>query len=170
MWIGKDGNTRRIELTFTNSLVATLVALLSRWALRLRCGKCNWLFNLTQSHVGGEQVHWFYLRDGGLNVTVVFMDLGLLSERWLRHAGQLARNKGRFDKTCACNWLFNLTQSHVGGEQVHWFYLRDGGLNAHGGIVFMDLGLLSERWLRHAGQLARNKGRFDKTCAVAQTT
>jgi hypothetical protein len=30
----------------------------------------------------------------------------------------------------------------------------------------MDLGLLSERWLRHAGQLARNKGRFDKTCAV----
>jgi hypothetical protein len=33
MWIGKDGNTRRIELTFTNSLVATLVALLSRWAV-----------------------------------------------------------------------------------------------------------------------------------------
>lgn len=26
-------NTRRVELTFTNSLVATLVALLSRWAV-----------------------------------------------------------------------------------------------------------------------------------------
>jgi hypothetical protein len=30
----------------------------------------------------------------------------------------------------------------------------------------MDLSLLSERWLRHAGQLARNKGRFDKACAI----
>lgn len=34
------------------------------------------------------------------------MDLGLLSERWLRHAGQLARNKGRFDKTCAVGSIF----------------------------------------------------------------
>jgi hypothetical protein len=30
----------------------------------------------------------------------------------------------------------------------------------------MDLSLLSERWLRHAGQLAKNKGRFDKACAI----
>lgn len=34
-------------------------------------------------------------------------------------------------------------------------------------VVFLDLAFLSERWLRHAGQLVRNKGRWDKLCAIA---
>jgi Frag1/DRAM/Sfk1 family len=37
----------------------------------------------------------------GSCVTVVFLDLSFLAERWLRHSGQLARNKGRFDKICS---------------------------------------------------------------------
>ncbi|KAJ5424521.1 Frag1/DRAM/Sfk1 [Penicillium cf. griseofulvum] len=51
------------------------------------------------SHIGAEGIKPLFI--AGSAVTVVFMDLALLSERWLRHAGQLARNKGRFDKTCA---------------------------------------------------------------------
>lgn len=42
----------------------------------------------------------------GSVVTVVFLDLAFLSERWLRHAGQLAPNKGKFDKACAILSLF----------------------------------------------------------------
>lgn len=37
----------------------------------------------------------------GSAVTVVFLDLSFLAERWLRHAGQLVPNKGIFDKACA---------------------------------------------------------------------
>ncbi|KAJ5477221.1 hypothetical protein N7539_007365 [Penicillium diatomitis] len=37
----------------------------------------------------------------GSVITVVFLDLAFLSERWLRHAGQLVPNKGLFDKLCA---------------------------------------------------------------------
>lgn len=37
----------------------------------------------------------------GSAVTVVFLDLSFLAERWLRHAGQLVPNKGFFDKACA---------------------------------------------------------------------
>lgn len=39
-------------------------------------------------------------------VTVVFLDLAFLAERWLRHAGQLVPNKGRFDKACAIGSIF----------------------------------------------------------------
>lgn len=34
------------------------------------------------------------------------MTLSLLSERWLRHAGQLARNRDLFDKSCAIGSIF----------------------------------------------------------------
>ena len=43
---------------------------------------------------------------GGSVVTVVFLDLAFLSERWLRHSNQLASNKGRLDKTCAILSIF----------------------------------------------------------------
>jgi hypothetical protein len=42
----------------------------------------------------------------GSVVTVVFLDLGIISERWLRHAGQLVPNKGKFDKACAGASIF----------------------------------------------------------------
>lgn len=42
----------------------------------------------------------------GSAVTVVFLDLAFLSERWLRHSNQLASNKGRLDKTCAILSIF----------------------------------------------------------------
>ncbi|GLI72294.1 hypothetical protein PoHVEF18_000464 [Penicillium ochrochloron] len=34
-------------------------------------------------------------------------------------------------------------------------------------VVFLDLAFLSERWLRHSGQLVPNKGLWDKLCAIA---
>lgn len=34
-------------------------------------------------------------------ITVVFLDLAFLSERWLRHSHQLVPNKGLWDKLCA---------------------------------------------------------------------
>lgn len=43
---------------------------------------------------------------GGSVVTVVFLDLAFLSERWLRHAGQLIPNKGKFDKACSIASIF----------------------------------------------------------------
>lgn len=42
----------------------------------------------------------------GSAVTVAFLDLSLLAERWLRHTGQLVPNKGWFDKICAVGSLF----------------------------------------------------------------
>ncbi|KAJ5084356.1 hypothetical protein NUU61_008935 [Penicillium alfredii] len=42
----------------------------------------------------------------GSVITVVFLDLAFLSERWLRHAGQLVPNKGLFDKACAIGSIF----------------------------------------------------------------
>ena len=43
---------------------------------------------------------------GGSVVTVVFLDLAILSERWLRHAGQLAANRGKLDKACSILSIF----------------------------------------------------------------
>ncbi|KAJ6185205.1 hypothetical protein N7519_006506 [Penicillium mononematosum] len=86
---------------------STLVALLSRWAVD---GKPHYTTMSVEatipyiSHIGAEGLKPLFI--AGSVVTVVFMDLGLLSERWLRHAGQLARNKGRFDKTCAVGSIF----------------------------------------------------------------
>ena len=48
------------------------------------------------SDVGAEGLKPLFIAGG--TVTVVFLDLALLSERWLRHTGQLIRNQGRLDK------------------------------------------------------------------------
>lgn len=74
-------------------------------------------YRLTQlnsyiSHIGAERLKPLFI--AGSTVTVVFMDLGLLAERWLRHAGQLARNKGRFDKSCAVGSIFFSIAGAVG--------------------------------------------------------
>lgn len=51
------------------------------------------------SDVGAQGLKPLFI--AGSCVTVVFLDLSFLSERWLRHAGQLVPNKGKFDKACA---------------------------------------------------------------------
>lgn len=51
------------------------------------------------SNIGAEGIKPFFIV--GSIITVVFLDLTLLSERWLRHAGQLVPNKGALDKACA---------------------------------------------------------------------
>ncbi|CAI7652450.1 unnamed protein product [Penicillium manginii] len=56
------------------------------------------------SDVGAQGLKPLFI--AGSVVTVVFLDLAFLSERWLRHAGQLAPNKGKFDKACAISSLF----------------------------------------------------------------
>jgi Frag1/DRAM/Sfk1 family len=42
----------------------------------------------------------------GSVITVVFLDFAILSERWLRHAGQLVPNTGWIDKICAILSIF----------------------------------------------------------------
>ncbi|KAJ5774605.1 hypothetical protein N7457_009501 [Penicillium paradoxum] len=51
------------------------------------------------SDVGAQHLKPLFV--GGSVVTVVFLDLAFLAERWLRHSKQLAANKGRLDKACA---------------------------------------------------------------------
>ncbi|OJD13798.1 hypothetical protein AJ78_05780 [Emergomyces pasteurianus Ep9510] len=48
----------------------------------------------------------------GCAVTSVFFNLSFISERWLRHSGQLARNKGRTDKAFA---IISIVFSLCGG-------------------------------------------------------
>lgn len=62
----------------------------------------NW--NSFISDVGAQGLKPLFI--GGSVVTVVFLDLSFLAERWLRHAGQLSPNKGRIDKACAIGSIF----------------------------------------------------------------
>lgn len=56
------------------------------------------------SDVGAQGLKPLFI--AGSVVMVVFLDLAFLSERWLRHAGQLVPNKGFFDKACAVLSIF----------------------------------------------------------------
>ncbi|CAI7623499.1 unnamed protein product [Penicillium crustosum] len=56
------------------------------------------------SDVGAQGLKPLFV--AGSAVTVVFLDLAFLSERWLRHSNQLASNKGRLDKACAILSIF----------------------------------------------------------------
>ncbi|RDW57429.1 Frag1/DRAM/Sfk1 family protein [Aspergillus mulundensis] len=56
------------------------------------------------SDVGAQGLKPLFIT--GSVITVVFLDLSFISERWLRHSGQLVRNKGRFDKFCAIASIF----------------------------------------------------------------
>ncbi|RMJ20999.1 Frag1/DRAM/Sfk1 family [Aspergillus sp. HF37] len=70
----------------------------------------------------------------GSAITVVFLDLSFLAERWLRHAGQLVPNKGVFDKTCAIGSLFFAVAGAAGlillsiFDTVHYSHLHQGFL------------------------------------------
>lgn len=56
------------------------------------------------SDVGAQGLKPLFIT--GSVITVVFLDLSFISERWLRHAGQLVPNKGMFDKACAIGSIF----------------------------------------------------------------
>ncbi|KAJ5130137.1 uncharacterized protein N7515_006176 [Penicillium bovifimosum] len=56
------------------------------------------------SDVGAARLKPLFI--AGSVVTVVFLDLAFLSERWLRHSNQLAPNKGKLDKACAVLSIF----------------------------------------------------------------
>ena len=63
----------------------------------------GWLASFI-SDVGAQGLKPLFV--AGSVVMVVFLDLAFLSERWLRHAGQLVPNKGFFDKACAVLSIF----------------------------------------------------------------
>ncbi|KAJ5408318.1 hypothetical protein N7509_002201 [Penicillium cosmopolitanum] len=85
--------------------VAMLIAMLVTWVVQ---GEPHYA-SMDQSvayisDIGAQGLKPLFV--AGSVVTVVFLDLAFLSERWLRHAGQLAPNKGKFDKACAISSLF----------------------------------------------------------------
>ncbi|KAJ6098550.1 hypothetical protein N7467_000085 [Penicillium canescens] len=87
--------------------LAMLVAMLTSWAAD---GKPHYTTMNDElsipyiSHIGAERLKPLFV--AGCVVTGVFLTLSLLSERWLRHAGQLARNRDLFDKSCAIGSIF----------------------------------------------------------------
>ncbi|KAL4961444.1 Frag1/DRAM/Sfk1 family protein [Aspergillus stella-maris] len=82
--------------------IAMLAAMLGTW-----CVQGNPIYSSMEpgqtiayiSDVGAQGLQPLFI--AGSAVTVVFLDLAFVSERWLRHAGQLVPNKGWFDKGCA---------------------------------------------------------------------
>ncbi|KAL3472810.1 Frag1/DRAM/Sfk1 family-domain-containing protein [Aspergillus californicus] len=59
------------------------------------------------SDVGAQGLQPLFIT--GSVITVVFLDLAFISERWLRHSGQLVPNRGWLDKACAIgSILFSL--------------------------------------------------------------
>ena len=86
------------------------------------------------SHIGAVRLKPLFI--AGSAVTVVFMDLGLISERWLRHAGQLARNKGRFDKICAVGSILFSIAGAVGLILLSIFDTKHHS-NLHDGFLAM---------------------------------
>ena len=56
------------------------------------------------SDVGASKLQPLFIV--GSIITVVFLDIGLLAERWLRHEGRLAPNTGWFQKAMSiCSFL-----------------------------------------------------------------
>lgn len=88
------------------------------------------------SDVGAQSLKPLFIT--GSAVTVVFLDLAFLSERWLRHAGQLVPNKGFLDKACAVLSVFFAIAGALGlillsiFDTVHYPRMHDGFL-----VMFM---------------------------------
>lgn len=72
----------------------------------------------------------------GSVITVVFLDLAFLAERWLRHAGQLVPNKGLFDKICAILSIFFAIAGALGLILLSIFDTADYP-NLHDGFLVM---------------------------------
>ncbi|KKK24761.1 hypothetical protein AOCH_002214 [Aspergillus ochraceoroseus] len=86
------------------------------------------------SDVGAEGLKPLFIT--GSVITVVFLDLSFIAERWLRHSGQLVPNKGRFDKACAIASIFFSVAGALGLILLSIFdTLRHPHL--HGGFLVM---------------------------------
>ncbi|OJJ47452.1 hypothetical protein ASPZODRAFT_64506 [Penicilliopsis zonata CBS 506.65] len=103
------------------------------------------------SDVGAERLKPLFI--AGSAVTVVFLDLSFLSERWLRHAGQLVRNKGLLDKSCAIGSIFFSIAGALGlillsiFDTVHYPRLHDGFLVMFiGGYLVSAILVCIEYW------------------------
>ncbi|KAJ5625984.1 hypothetical protein N7510_002293 [Penicillium lagena] len=75
----------------------------------------------------------------GSAVTVVFLDLSFLAERWLRHSGQLVPNKGLFDKTCAILSIFFAIAGALGLILLSIFDTKNHH-HLHDGFLVMFIG------------------------------
>lgn len=87
--------------------VAMLIAMLVTWVRDGRPHYASMEAGQTIAYisdVGAQGLKPLFI--AGSVVTVVFLDLAFLSERWLRHSNQLASNKGRLDKACAIASIF----------------------------------------------------------------
>ncbi|KAA8652252.1 Frag1/DRAM/Sfk1 family protein [Aspergillus tanneri] len=88
------------------------------------------------SDVGAQSLKPLFI--AGSVVTVVFLDLSFIAERWLRHAGQLVPNKGIFDKACAIGSIFFAVAGALGLILLSIFdTLRHS--NLHSGFLVMFL-------------------------------
>ncbi|KAL1987642.1 hypothetical protein VTN96DRAFT_2883 [Rasamsonia emersonii] len=119
--------------------IAMLVAMLGTWAAQGTPHYHNMSHRQTIafiSDIGAEGLKPLFI--AGSTVTVVFLDLAFLSERWLRHRGVLARNKGFFDKFCSVASIFFSIAGALGlillsiFDTVNHPHLHDGFL-----IMFM---------------------------------
>ncbi|RHZ68840.1 hypothetical protein CDV55_105007 [Aspergillus turcosus] len=87
--------------------LAMLLAMLGNWAVRgtpiypsMEAGQTIAYI----SDIGAEGLKPLFIT--GSVITVVFLDLSFVSERWLRHSGQLVPNRGWLDKFCAVASIF----------------------------------------------------------------
>ncbi|KAL2864577.1 Frag1/DRAM/Sfk1 family protein [Aspergillus lucknowensis] len=119
--------------------IAMLAAMLGSW-----CVQGNPIYSSMEpgqtiayiSDVGAQGLKPLFIT--GSVITVVFLDLSFIAERWLRHAGQLVPNKGLLDKACAIGSIFFSIAGAVGlillsiFDTVHHSRL-------HGGFLAMFL-------------------------------
>ncbi|KAJ9212262.1 hypothetical protein DTO166G4_6206 [Paecilomyces variotii] len=125
--------------------IAMLLAMLGHWAA---IGTPHYVsMERTQtiayiSDIGATGLKPLFIT--GSVITVVFLDLAFLSERWLRHARKLVPNKGKWDKACACISIFFSIAGALGlillsiYDTVHYPHVHDGCL-----LLFMVAYLIS---------------------------
>lgn len=92
--------------------LAMLIAMISTWAVKGKPHYSNMPATRSIpyiSDIGATGIQPLFI--AGSAVTVVFLDLSFIAERWLRHTGKLVRNKGRFDKACS---IISLIFSFIG--------------------------------------------------------
>ncbi|KAL4868774.1 hypothetical protein BDV12DRAFT_185660 [Aspergillus spectabilis] len=88
------------------------------------------------SDVGAQGLKPLFIT--GSVITVVFLDLSFISERWLRHAGQLVPNKGLLDKSAA---VLSILFSIAGAAGLILLSIFDtvNHSRLHGGFLAMFL-------------------------------
>jgi len=134
--------------------IATLLAMLGHWVEE---GKPHLPSMAAQqtipyiSNIGATGLKPLFI--AGSTVTVVFLDLAFLAERWLRHRGTLVSNKGRFDKFCSIASIFFGISGALGlillsiFDTLHHHKLHDGFLVLFiGGYLLSAIFICLEYW------------------------